>query len=207
MSGHEMRKSALRRYIVFRVKAIEFLDLLVLMNSLLKVGGQGTLPLPSFPPNRHSRFVANSIRTVVLSCFALFIDKSKDGMDAIKLWCDVFPHHATRIQESWNRMQPAWPILREFRDRAGFHADKPAKFFGARYKTRARYDAQLEPALKEFEQLFKFLLKAEETDLKDELEPAVDSLLVDLEKEHSESKFQREQFKAYLMIPDTRSKK
>ena len=67
MSGHEMRKSALRRYIVFRVKAIEFLDLLVLMNSLLKVGGQGTLPLPSFPPNRHSRFVANSIRTVVLS--------------------------------------------------------------------------------------------------------------------------------------------
>lgn len=40
-----------------------------------------------------------------------------------------------------------------------------------------------------------------------ELEPAVDSFLDDLEKEHSESKFQREQFKAYLMIPETRSKK
>lgn len=202
MPGHEMRKSALRRYIVFRVKAIEFLDLLTLMNSLLKVGGQGTVQLPSFPPNRHSRFVANSIRTVVLSWFALFIDKSKDGMDAIKLWCEVFPQYATRIQEAWQRMQPAWSIIREFRDKAGFHADKPLKFFQARYKVRAQYHAQLEMALKEFEQLFKFLLNAEERDLKDELERALDSLLDDLEKELRESKYkyQREQFKAYLMI-------
>jgi len=200
MSGREMRRSALRRYIVFRVKAMEFLDLLVLMNSLNAVG-QGSVPLPFFPPLRPSRFVANSIRTVLVSWFAVFIDKSKDGMDAIELWCDVFPQHAVRIQEAWKRMQPAWPILREFRDRAGFHADKPSKFFEARYKARAQYDADVEQALKEFERLFKFLLKAEETDLKSELEPAVDSLLHDLEIKHRGSTYQREQFKAYLMIP------
>ena len=101
-------------------------------------------------------------------------------------------------------MEPAWPILREFRDKAGFHADKPSKFFGARHKIHLQ-SAQLDAALKEFEELFKFLLQAEVKELNEELEPALDSLLDDLEKQHG-STFQREQFKAYLMVADTSRK-
>ena len=203
MSNREMRKSALRRYVVFRIKAIEFLDLSALRQSLIdpRLAGR-QVPLPSFPALRPPRFVSESVRTVVLSWFCLFIDKSKDGMDVIKLWCDVFPRHAARIREAWKRMEPVWPIIREFRDRAGFHADKPLKFFRARHKIRSEY-AQVDAALKEFERLFKFLLEAEGRELKDELEPAIDSLLDDLEKEHRGSTFQREQFKAYLMIPNS----
>ena len=202
MSGQEMRKSALRRYVVFRIKAIEFLDLNALRHTLrdrqlanLKV------PLPSFPPFRRPVFVSDSVRTVVLSWFCLFIDKSKDGMDVIKLWCEVFPQHASRAQAAWKRMEPAWGILREFRDRAGFHADKPIRFFGARYKLRSEW-TKVDVALTEFEELLRFFLKAEEKELP-ELDRALDALLDDLEKEHAGSTFQREQFKAYLMIADT----
>ena len=92
-------------------------------------------------------------------------------------------------------------ILREFRDRAGFHADKPIRFFGARYKLRSEW-TKVDVALKEFEELLRFFLKAEEKELP-ELDRALDALLDDLEKEHAGSTFQREQFKAYLMIADT----
>ena len=135
-----------------------------------------------------------------MSWFCLFIDKSKDGMDVIDLWSKVFPKHENRTQAAWKRMEPAWDILREFRDRAGFHADKPLKFFGARYRLRAEW-AKVDAALKEFEELLKFFLKAEEKELPD-LEEALDGLLDDLEKQHGNSTFQPKQFKAYLMIAD-----
>ena len=38
MPGNEMRKSALRRYIIFRIKAMEFLDLNTIRDGLLKGG-------------------------------------------------------------------------------------------------------------------------------------------------------------------------
>jgi len=193
----------MRRYVVFRVKAIEFLDLIALRNSLRDPQlASSKVPLPSFPPLRPPIFVSDSVRTVVLSWFCLFIDKSKDGLNVIDLWSAVFPQHATRAQAAWKRMEPAWGTLRDFRNRAGFHADSPLRFFGARHKLRL-HGAKVELAIKEFEQLFKFFLKAEGKELP-ELEGALDSLLDDLEKEHSGATFQREQFKAYLLIPDTR---
>lgn len=201
-----MRKSYMRRYIVFRVKAMEFLDLLVLLNSLHGMGNNATVPIPSFPQFRPARFVADSIRTVVLSWFCVFIDKSKDGMDVIALWSEVFPKHKSRIQTAWKGMEPAWEVLRTFRDSAGFHADKPMKFFAARLEVRTKFDSQINAALREFETLFKFLLKAEESELKDELEPALDSLLGDLEKKHKGLNYQREQFKSYLMIVEVNQK-
>jgi hypothetical protein len=203
MSRQELRKSALRRYIVFRVKAIEFLDLLALRQSLRDPQlANMNVPLPSFPSGRPAVFVSDSIRTVILSWFCVFIDKSKDGMDVIKLWSTMFPDHADRIEAAWKRIEPAWEVLREFRDRAGFHADKPVKFFGARRRLRSEW-RPLEAALLEFEKLFKFLLSVEAKELPD-LEEALDGLLDELEKAHG-APYKREQFKAYLMIPDTRT--
>ena len=89
--------------------------------------------------------------------------------------------------------------LVEFRNRAGFHADKPRKFFDARRKLRQ--SDKVEPALLEFEKLFRFCLGAEAKELP-ELEAALDSMLDEFEKEHG-TKYQRQQFKAYLMITDT----
>lgn len=190
---------------------MEFLDLLVLYNSLRankmsqvemqaakQQAAPGLAPLLSFLAFRPPYFIADSLRTVVLSWFCLFVDTN--GMDVIKLWCQLFPQHAAKTQAAWKRMEPAWEALREFRNRAGFHADAPAKFFAARYRFH-KEKSIVDAALKEFDALLKYFLKAEEKELGKELEPTLELLLDDLEKQQGGAKYQREQFKAYLMFP------
>lgn len=196
MGGHEMRKHALRRYVVFRVKAIEFLDIAALRQSLKK----GEV-CPPTPVGRTSGDFADSLRTIQLSWFAVFVDKSKDGMNVIELWKELFPNHKTRIEQAWDRMKTAWDTLRMFRDRAGFHADKPLAFFKARWEILVQQQT-VQVALDEFEQLFKFLLKAESVELPD-VEDALDCLLDELERDH-QHRYKRNEFKRYLMVPNTR---
>jgi hypothetical protein len=142
--------------------------------------------------------VADSLKTIQISWLALFVDKN--GMNVIELWKRVFPQHAELVKEAWAKMEPTWPVLREFRDRAGFHADKPFKFFGARHRLRLEI-RQVKAAILEFEKLFKFFLNVEAKELPD-LEEALDALLDDLEKMHGGT-YKRAQFKAYTMIPNS----
>jgi hypothetical protein len=197
---HHMRVSALRRYIVFRIKAMEFLDLNSLRETLrmvYKKDRNATVPLPGFSRLRPPIYVSDSVRTVVLSWFCVFIDQSKDGMDVTRLWIELFPKHATRVEDAWGKMKSAWPILRDFRDRAGFHADKPGKFFGARNNIRINCPS-VETALEEFIQLLTFFLGVEGTELP-ELESELDKYLEDLQVQHKVP-YQKESLKAYLMI-------
>lgn len=216
MTLDQQRQSVLRRYIVFRIKAIEFLDMLALYNVLrgnqmrqselkaaITQSHVGLAPLLSFLSFRPPSFVADSIKTVLMSWFAVFIDKN-GGMDAIDLWCRVFPKHSDKTLAAWNRMEPVWEILRDFRNKAGFHADSPIRFFDARYELRKEWLA-VGPALEEFKTLFDFFLKIEASELRDELAPALESLLNEVEVRHAGTKFQREQFSAYLMIADVTS--
>ena len=78
-----MDASALRRYIVFRVKAIEFLDLNGLHQGLMNGN------IKPYPPFRTAVDMAGSLRTVLLSWLALFVDKN--GMNVVELWKEVFP--------------------------------------------------------------------------------------------------------------------
>jgi len=195
MSGHEMRKHALRRYVVFRVKAIEFIDIVVLRKCL-----QQDRYVPSTPVGRIASDFSDSLRTVQLSWLAVFIDQSKDGMDVIKLWKELFPKHRTQIEQAWARMEPTWVVLRNFRDKAGFHADKPRAFFKARTEI-IRQEKIVEATLEEFDRLFTMLLKVETTELPD-LESVVDDLLNELEADQS-CRYNRDEFKRYLMLPNS----
>jgi hypothetical protein len=192
MSGKEMRKAALRRYVVFRIKAIEFLDLNTLRQTLR---GHQINPAPGL---RSPTFMSNSLRTVVLSWFALFVDKN--GLNVIQLWTTLFPKYAQKVNEAWTRMEPAWSAIREFRDRAGFHADTPKKFFLARHRIQVEAE-QLDAAVEEFTTLLRFFLVAEAVELP-ELEPELDALLDDLQKTHG-FPYQKEQFKNYMMLHKT----
>src|SRR5258708_1930048 len=128
MTANVARQNALRNYIIFRIKAMEFLDILALFNCLranttrqeelvaLKAQvPQGLVPLISFLAFRPSQYSADSLKTVAVSWFALFIDKN--GMDAIKVWSQVFPAHANKVQAAWKKMESSWQILRTFRNR------------------------------------------------------------------------------------------
>jgi hypothetical protein len=185
----ETRKHALRRYLVFRVKLIEFLDMAGIWE-LLRTNQ------PPNPVGRQPKDFADSFQTVLLSWFALFIDKN--GMNVIELWKELFPKRNDEIEATWNRIKPAWDILRQFRDSAGFHADKPNRFFNARQK-KSQNQAMLTPALSEFQKLQGVILKAESSEITD-FPAAVDAFLDELEA--GGHKYNRADFKRYLMIPD-----
>lgn len=192
MINSEMRKHALRRYIVFRIKLVEFLDIHALWLGLKKEEF-----LPKTGVSRKAAYFAEALRTVLLSWFNIFIDKSKDGMDVIKLWKELFPDHQSEIDKAWGQMEPAWNILRAFRDKAGFHADKPLAFFKARENILTDRST-IDRALGAFKRLASQLLKDESGKLPD-LEGALDNLLDELEANHAR-RFNREEFKKYLMI-------
>lgn len=187
----QMRKDALRRYLVFRVKTIEMLDI----GAVRQTAAGGKLSVPN-PVGRLPKDFADSLRTPHLSWFALLIDKN--GMDAIKLWSELFPKHRDEIDETWARIKPAWNIIRGFRDRAGFHADKPTAFFRARYEVIA-HQQKVATAIEDFRKLFGTILTAEVAELPD-LAKAVDEFLDEMEAEQH-SKYNRAEFKRYLMIP------
>src|SRR5215813_14002365 len=95
----KMRKAYLRRYLVYRVKAIEFLDLAAIRQALL--AEQIAIPTPVGRRNDDS---LAGLRTVLLSWMALFIDKSKDSMNVIPLWKELFPQLKTEIDRAWKHM-------------------------------------------------------------------------------------------------------
>jgi hypothetical protein len=146
-----MRKSALRRYVVFRVKAMEFLDIAALRNVL----NADQLSMIN-PAQRKPSDFAEGLRTVLLSWFALFIDTN--GMNVIELWTELFPQYQTEMDEVWRRIEPIWKIIKTFRDRAGFHADTPRRFFEARHLVIVQ-TAAVEAALQEFRSLLIKILK------------------------------------------------
>jgi hypothetical protein len=188
----EMKKHALRRYIVFRIKAIEFLDLNGIRQTLLR----GEIAVPNPVGRTSSDFIA-ALRTTGLSWLAVFVDKSRNGMDVIDLWTQLFPQRKDEIVAAWKVMEPAWDLIRAFRDRAGFHADKPAAFFNARAAI-IENEKLITVALEEFQKLMRSILNAEPKELP-ELENALDSFLDELEANGS-YRYKRDELKRYLMI-------
>jgi hypothetical protein len=190
--NREMRKSSLRRYLVLRVKLIEFFDL----NAVWQGINSQQLTVRN-PVGRIPSDFAAALRTVQLSWFAVLVDKSKDGMDAIKLWIELFPEHKEQIECVWAQIESAWAIIRAFRDKAGFHADKPMAFFKARNDVLLEQQS-IDTAIEKFQDLLRVLLKAEANELPD-LYQAVDEFLDELE-EKNQLKYTRPDFKRYLML-------
>jgi hypothetical protein len=187
----QMRKDALRRYVVFRMKLAEFHDLMVLYMSISN--GKCLDPASVRQPLQ----LQTSLRTVAISFFALFIEKNKDGLDVIPLWKCLFPCIADEIDATVERMAPGLQVIRAFRDKAGFHADRPGAFFAARYDLLT--DPTALAAADLFLELCIRIVRLEPVELPD-LGETLEELLDDLDQQHPERTADRQVFKAYLMM-------
>jgi len=159
MGEKEMRKHALRRYIIARVKDVELMHLQLIL---------GELRSNTFEPanimGHGSADFARSIQTIALAWFATLVDQSRDGLNIFELWRQIFPSHRARIEEVWAKIEPAWGLIREHRDRVAFHADKPLAYFRAQLKTNENLE-EIIKALDRFLQLSAFFLKIENVEL------------------------------------------
>jgi hypothetical protein len=156
---HEMKKHAMRRYVIARIKDMELLHLQLILGEL-----RNDKCVPANLMGHISADFARSMQTVALAWFATLVDQSRDGLNVFDLWRQLFPKYKPRIEEVWNEIEPVWDIIRNHRDKVAFHADKPLAYFRAQLNTNENMEIVIR-ALDRFLGLSAFLLKVEDDEL------------------------------------------
>jgi hypothetical protein len=167
------RKDALRRYFVYKMKLIELIHLHLLLDAL-----NNQKFVPENVMGHDGRNFGSSVRTALLSWYCTIVDQSKGGLNVFELWRELFPKYLERVDMVWKQVKPHWGILRNFRNKCGFHADSPQSFLSAKQKVLD--NPQVAKAMMSFLDLSKFLISREEEELSDFV-PEVESLLLDFE--------------------------
>jgi len=190
--GDKMRKDALRRYFIYRMKLIELFHF-----NLLWVALDKNKFVPENVMGHEGRDFSHSVRTASLSWFCTIVDQSNEGLNVFDLWRQLFPKHRTKIDRVWNEVKPHWRILREFRDKCGFHADTPRRYFAAKQKVLEK--PQVAKAVQTFLDLAVFFIRKEPEELPDFV-PEVEGFLLDFELEFR-MRVNRDSFKRLLILP------
>lgn len=190
--GNRIRRDALRRYFIFRMKLVELMHFNVLWDTLRK-----NRFAPENVLGHEGVDFAHSVRTAALSWFCTVVDQSRDGLNVFDLWRQLFPNHRAEIERVWNEVKPQFGKLREFRDKCGFHADTPRSYFLA--KQRVLGNPKLAKSVQSFLTLAILLVKSEAKELPDFVSE-VEAFLLDFELEF-DARFKRDSFKRLLILP------
>jgi hypothetical protein len=190
--GEQLRKADLKRYVIYRMKSMELLHFYLLLFDLNDSGH-----CPENILGHDGRMFASSMRTVAISWLATFVDQSRDGMNVFDLWRRLFPKHKEEIDRVWLQLEPQLEIIKNFRDRVGFHADTPLRYFAARDKIRGD-NPDLQAAMDSFMRLEIALYNYEDEELPDFVSVA-EELLLDVELQLNIN-IDREWFKQALIL-------
>jgi hypothetical protein len=193
-----MRRDALRRYFIFRMKLIELFHFHLLW---------GALADEKFVPDNvmeHTgRDFAESIRVPLLSWYCTIVDRTQGGLNTFNVWWELFPDHRREIERVRGEVEPQWEVLQTFHDKCGFHADTPRSYFLAKQKILD--NPQVAKAVQDFLDLAKFLINHEEAELPDFV-PEVEAFLLDFELEKGNRGINRNALKKLLILPRTNYK-
>jgi hypothetical protein len=194
-----MRRDALRRYFIYRMKLIELFHLHLLWGALANEEF-----VPENVMDHTGRDFAASIRTSLLSWYCTIVDRSAGGLNIFKVWTELFPKHRKKIEQVRTKVEPHWEVLKTFRDKCGFHADTPRNYFLA--KQRVLDNPQVAKSVQEFLDLAKFLILREEEELPDFV-PEVETCLLDFELEKGNRGVNRHALKKLWILPRTKYKR
>src|SRR5271169_3725802 len=125
--GEQIRKHDLRRYMIYRIKLMEWLQVF-----LLWIGCKEGSVNPPNTMGHDGQDFQETLRTVLLSWLSTIVDTHRDGLNVFDLWLRLYPQHSERISQVRAEIEPQLTVLRDFRDRVGFHADTPDKYFAAK---------------------------------------------------------------------------
>jgi hypothetical protein len=199
MTGAEqLRRDALRRYFVFRMKLIELFHFHLLFSALADEKF-----VPENIMEHEGRDFAYSVRTALLSWYCTIVDRTDGGLNIFYVWRELFPNHRDEIEKVRAKVEPDWEILKNFRDKCGFHADTPRNYFLA--KQRLLDNLQVVESMQEFLDLAKKLIKLEDAELIDFV-PVVETALLDFELEGI-FRVNRNAMKRLLILPHGNYKK
>jgi hypothetical protein len=165
----ELRRDALQRYVIYRLKMQELLHYELLFLSL----DAGEFCPENIMDHESAEF-ASSMRTVAVSWWVTFVDKN--GLDVFDLWRELFPKHKAKINKLWKQIEPTWKVLVNYRNRCGFHADKPMRYFAAKAGLLDN-GKRVTKDMQDFITLSVFLMRKEEKEIPDLADAAEDLLL------------------------------
>ncbi len=198
--AQRMRRDALRRYFVFRMKLIELFHFHLLWGALADEKF-----VPENVMDHDGQIFAESVRTALLSWNCTIVDKAAGGLNVFNIWQELFPNHREEIERVRAEVEPHWEVLRNFRDKCGFHADTPRNYFLAKQKMLDN-SRQVAKAVQDSLDLAKFLILREEEELPDFV-PEVESFLLDFELEKGNYGINRNALKKLLILPRTKYKR
>src|SRR5260370_24560203 len=158
--GQQMRRDALRRYFIFRMKLIELFHFHLLW---------GALADEKFVPENviehGGRDFAETVRTALISWYCTIVDRTAGGLNVFAVWRELFPKHRDEIERVRMKVEPDWEVLKNFRDKCGCHADTPRNYFLAKQKVLD--NLQVVNSIQDFLDLAKLLIIREEAELPD----------------------------------------
>lgn len=189
-----MRKDALRRYFVFRLKLVEMFHFNRLWTALVHEKF-----VPENAMGHEGEDFALSLRTALLSWFCTVVDRTGGGLNVFDVWSQLFPHERQEIARVRAEVEPHWEILKEFRDKCGFHADTPRNYYRAQLEVLNNTQKVVE-AMQSFLELAKRLINLQDAELPDFV-PEVESFMLDFELENKEYGFNRESLKRLGILP------
>jgi hypothetical protein len=160
--------------------------------------------VPENVMDHDGRVFAESVRTALLSWYCTIVDRTAGGLNVFNIWQELFPNHREEIERVRAEVEPHWEVLRNFRDRCGFHADTPSKYFSAKQKVLE--NPQVAKAVQDFLDLAKLLILREEEELPDFV-PEVENFLLDFELEKGNYGISRGALKKLLILPRTKYKR
>jgi hypothetical protein len=96
-----MRKDALRRYLIYRMKLTELIHLHLLWCAL----HEGAF-VPENILDHDGEDFALSVRTAFLGWLCTILDQSSDGLNVFDLWRLLFPKHREKIENMWAEIAP-----------------------------------------------------------------------------------------------------
>ncbi len=151
-------------YLVYRVKLNELIHLNFLFDDLNRKESVSGLD---------AKVVAETLRTAVIAWFCTIVDKR--GLNIFDLWIRIYPQYQKRIRLVRLAIYPHVQLIRAFRDKAAFHAERNFSDF---LKPRLELLKETKPivkALQHFLKLAEFLMRREEVAI-----PRLSSRLLDV---------------------------
>ena len=197
--AEQLRRDALRRYFIFRLKLIELFHFHLIWCSL--VDDKFT---PENVMDQSGRDFADTVRTALLSWYCTIVDQTQGGLNVFNVWHELFPKHRDEIERVRAKVEPDWEVLKNFRDKCGFHADTPRNYFSA--KQRVLDNLQAIKSVQEFLDLARKLILLEDEELPDFV-PEVETFLLDFELEPGNRSVNRQAMKRLLILPRGNYKK
>lgn len=151
------------------------------------------------------RDFAESVRTALISWYCTLVDRTAGGLNVFNVWHELFPNHRDEIERVRQEVEPHWEVLKNFRDKCGFHADTPRNYFLAKQKMLDN-SSQVAKAVQDFLDLAKRLINSEEAELSDFV-PEVETFCLDFELEEGHRGVNRDALKKLLILPRGNYKK